>query len=57
MIIISASRHLENWYQDLRDNYPVRVAESGYSNDKLGLEWIKHFDRYPDDWRVSTSYI
>lgn len=46
MLIISAQKHIESWYQGLPDNWLVGVSESGYSNDQLAYEWLKHFDRF-----------
>lgn len=44
MLIISAQEHIESWYHDLPDDWLVGVSESGYSNDQLAHEWLKHFN-------------
>lgn len=47
MIILNATSHWEHWFPSgLDDHYLVGVSDSGYSNDKLGLKWIKDFDRF-----------
>ncbi|KAL2890653.1 hypothetical protein HOO65_010011 [Ceratocystis lukuohia] len=46
--IISAGKdHLANWYQqcDLPGDWVIALSENGWTNNKLGLEWLKHFDR------------
>jgi hypothetical protein len=46
MLIIPGKRHLESWYPDLDDNVLVSVSDTGYTNDELSFEWIKHFHRH-----------
>jgi hypothetical protein len=46
MIILSGILHQEKWYTKLPDNYLVGVSETGYSNDELSMDWLKHFDRF-----------
>ena len=48
MVILSAKTHQETWYTrtNLPGNYLIAISETGYSNDILSLEWIKHFDNY-----------
>jgi hypothetical protein len=45
MIIIKAATIMEHWVTDLPDDHLICVSDSGYSNDSLALEWIKHFDK------------
>jgi hypothetical protein len=43
-IIFAAKLHQANWYQtSLPHNWKIAVSDNGWTNDKLGLEWIKHF--------------
>jgi len=44
MIIIKSSTILEKWIDDLPDQYLIGISDSGYSNDELSFEWIKHFN-------------
>jgi hypothetical protein len=50
MIIISGiafkEQHFDN---DLDDDVLFGMSESGYTNDRLSLEWIKHFDKQTKD--------
>lgn len=43
MIIISGKTHQGSWFQHLHDNTLIGVSETGYTNDDLTLEWLKHF--------------
>lgn len=45
MIIIEGVAFLERYFVDLPDNYLVAYSTSGYTNDELSLEWVKHFVR------------
>jgi hypothetical protein len=44
-IIISGSQLLERYFVHLPDHYGVAMSETGYNNDKISLEWVKHFER------------
>ena len=48
MLILSGVLHQEDWYTKtgLEDDVLVAVSDTGYSNDELGLEWLRHFERY-----------
>ncbi|RKK10678.1 hypothetical protein BFJ66_g14706 [Fusarium oxysporum f. sp. cepae] len=46
-IIGAGQYHLANWYRecDLPGNWVIAMSQNGWTNNKLGLEWLKHFDR------------
>ncbi|KAF6514205.1 hypothetical protein HZS61_006461 [Fusarium oxysporum f. sp. conglutinans] len=46
-IIGAGKDHLANWYQecDLPGDWVIALSENGWTNNNLGLEWLKHFDR------------
>lgn len=48
MVILKAIVHQERWYMEtpLEDGTLVATSPSGYSNDELTLEWLKHFDKF-----------
>jgi hypothetical protein len=57
MVIVKAASIMEHWVMDIPDWYLINVSESGYSNDKLALDWIKHFNnrtkgRTTGAWRM-----
>ena len=45
-IILSGKIHQECWYTctSLEEDALVSVSNSGFSNNQLSLEWIKHFE-------------
>lgn len=43
--ILSGKFHQSTWYYDLPADWMIAVSENGWTNDRLGLDWLKHFDR------------
>ena len=43
MIIISSQNLIKEWFMDLPASYLVAKSETGYSNDELALDYIRHF--------------
>ena len=41
--IISAQNLVEEWFEDLPTGYLLAKSDTGYSNDELALEYIRHF--------------
>jgi hypothetical protein len=39
--------HLANWYREsnLPGGWAVATSQNGWTNNDIGLEWLKHFDR------------
>ena len=48
MIIVPGAIHQERWFTttDIDDDTLLAVSDTGYSNDMLSLEWLKHFERF-----------
>jgi hypothetical protein len=46
-IIGAGQYHLANWYRecDLPGDWVIATSPNGWTNNNLGLEWLKHFDR------------
>jgi hypothetical protein len=43
-IIFATKLHQANWYQtSLPHNWKIAGSDNGWTNDKLDLEWMKHF--------------
>ncbi|KAJ8111655.1 hypothetical protein OPT61_g5799 [Boeremia exigua] len=55
-IIFKARHHLSDWYkeEDLPQDWVIRVSNNGWTTNKLGLEWLKHFDRHTKERTVGT---
>jgi hypothetical protein len=47
-LILAGQYHMAQWYQqpELEDDTAIITSASGYSNDEISLEWLKHFDRH-----------
>ncbi|OWT42563.1 DDE superfamily endonuclease domain-containing protein [Pochonia chlamydosporia 170] len=48
-LIMTGSKHMARWYAEsvgLDEDTALGVSETGYSNDELSLEWIRHFDKH-----------
>jgi len=43
IIIISGQNLIEEWFMDLPAGYLVARLETGYSNNELALNYIRHF--------------
>ncbi|OWT42926.1 transposase [Pochonia chlamydosporia 170] len=46
--ILAGTLHMAQWYQqkELDPCTAIYTSASGYSNDEISLEWLKHVDRY-----------
>src|SRR6478736_5708502 len=46
-IIGAGQYHLANWYREsnLPPDWVIATSQNGWTNNKLGLEWLKHFDQ------------
>lgn len=47
-IIFQGKHHLSTWYheKDLPRDWVVGVSENGWTTNKLGLRWLKHFNEH-----------
>lgn len=47
-VILTGKVHQAKWYKEPKvpDDMVIGVSESGYTNDHLCLDWLKHFDHY-----------
>jgi hypothetical protein len=46
-IIGAGQYHLANWYRecDLPGDWVIALSQNGWTNNQLGLEWLKHFNQ------------
>ena len=57
LVIIYKERvHISAWYEetDIPYNWKLSVSENGWTNNTLGLEWLKHFDAYTKTRKVGV---
>jgi hypothetical protein len=47
-IIFQGKNHLTAWYKEdnLPNDWVIAVSENGWTTNKLGLAWLKHFDAH-----------
>ena len=58
MIIIAGVNILEKWgHNDLAEDILLATSESGYSNDILALEWLRHFDFHSRKTQIGAKRL
>ena len=57
ILILSGKVHLERFYRELQGEVLVGLSETGYVNDELSFEYIRHFERQSRRTRVEAHRI
>jgi hypothetical protein len=47
-VVVAGKTHLESWYRDspFPPEWTIDLSETGWTNNRIGLDWIKHFDKH-----------
>lgn len=47
-IVVAGKYHLSSWYEEtsLPKDWVIATTENGWTTNRTGLEWIRHFDKY-----------
>ncbi len=55
-IIYKGRVHISAWYEeaDIPYDWKLSVSENGWTNNALGLEWLKHFDEHTKTRQVGS---
>ena len=55
-IIYKGRVHISAWYEeaDIPYDWKLSVSENGWTNNNLGLEWLKHFDEHTKTRQVGV---
>jgi hypothetical protein len=55
-IIYKGRVHISAWYKEesIPRNWKLSVSENGWTNNALGLEWLKHFDTHTKTSQVGV---
>ena len=55
-IIYKGRVHISAWYEevDIPHDWKISVSENGWTNNALGLEWLKHFDKHTTTRQVGS---
>jgi hypothetical protein len=56
-LIAAGQYHLANWYQEsgLPGDWAIAITHNGWTDNKIGLEWLKHFDQHTKK-RLNSTY-
>ncbi|KAF1925491.1 CENP-B protein, partial [Didymella exigua CBS 183.55] len=58
-IIFSGKHHLSACYKEpsIPDNWVLNVSDNGWTNNKLGVKWLKHFDEHTKARTVGSYWL
>ena len=47
-LILQGKHTLHKWalYNDFSDDTSLSISDSGYSNDSLAMDWLRHFEKH-----------
>ncbi|KAL2885554.1 hypothetical protein HOO65_070016 [Ceratocystis lukuohia] len=47
-IVVAGQYHLASWYREsnLPDDWAITTTHNGWTDNKTGLDWLRHFDRH-----------
>ncbi|KAF1922946.1 DDE-domain-containing protein, partial [Didymella exigua CBS 183.55] len=51
--------HLSAWYKELSipHNWVITVSKNSWTNNELGIKWLKHFDEHTKERTVSSHRL
>jgi hypothetical protein len=48
-IIFAGQHHLSAWYEeDIPRDWAIAVSDNGWTTNKIGVDWLKHFIKHTD---------
>jgi DDE superfamily endonuclease len=56
-IILAGRVHQSNWYKGLSPDWVIALSDNGWTNDQLGLEWVKHFNTHTEARTKGTNRL
>jgi hypothetical protein len=58
-IILAGQYYLSAWYKDndIPHSWAFAVSDNGWTNNELGVEWLKHFIKYTAERRVGARQL
>jgi hypothetical protein len=58
-IILTGQYHLSAWYEDaaIPRDWVIAVSDNGWTNNKLGVEWLKHFNAYTKTRTIGARHL
>jgi hypothetical protein len=57
--VVAGKTHLEHWYRDspFPPNWTIDLSETGWTNNRIGYDWIKHFDTHSRSRTTGTKRL
>ena len=58
-LILAGQLHMAHWYRtpEIPNNIAITVSPTGYSNDYLSLEWLKHFEKHTKPLQIGSKRL
>ncbi|KAJ8113466.1 hypothetical protein OPT61_g4409 [Boeremia exigua] len=58
-LILTGQYHLSAWYEDavIPRNWVIAVSDNGWTTNKLGVEWLKHFNAHTEARTVGACCL
>ncbi len=58
-IIVTSQIHFKNWYcnNPFLSDWVIEINENSWTINKLGFEWIKHFDQYSRNCTINIKHL
>ena len=58
-IIFAGKHHLTAWYKedDIASTWAITVTENGWTTNKVGIKWLKHFDKHTKRCTVGSHRL
>jgi hypothetical protein len=58
-VIVAGKTHLSSWYEgsNLPRNWVIAVSENGWTTNKIGIAWLKHFNAHTKDRTVGAHRL
>ena len=53
-VIFKAKHHDSAWYEDLPYDWAIGVSDSGWTNNELGVAWLRHFIKHTAHRKVGV---
>ena len=58
-LVFAGQYHLSAWYkeEDIPRNWAIAVSDNGWTTNKIGVDWLKHFVKYTDSKVVGARRL
>ena len=58
-LILSGKAHMRRWYEgeELEPKSCIAISPTGFTNDEVSLDWLKHFDLHSKGYQVGVKRL